>query len=735
MPFSQNYKRAVLRLPPREFTVDVLSPTKQGQPIFNSLLFQTNLCPTSGNNFSYGLLICPVIRSKRSSDSRSTSSSDSGYEIWRRWEDCLDFQETLEHEYSKMSRQKVKVLKRGAKKQSDDRDCPYNLHQAAASFDSLPEGPDPREVVIDVHELIPPLTRKGTLFRASRSTLKQRADEFSAMIRALFNSSEDAPVLLQELRNCSPVRDFFGFWRRDKELVKKSGKDVSRSLHPNHSMSSLSTSFSLSTTPSSPASSAFPRTPISPVSLRHSMFTQLPQRGTTECSQDMTTPGSHPPASAPPASRRFEPDSPDTSQFSVSSYRVSQAGTDLSPGSMLFTDELLLQDDPNPDAQSIVRRRPLTHVSAPRSAPPYGSQMHHQVPRPSNIDASYPASEEVLPRPQPRPRSNSNAAPEYRNARIFFSTPNSPAEFVEHLPSEQIGPSHLTHGHAVSSLTSNINKQMSNLLSPISSQSSSHSASISSRPSNMSMNRFSVTSSVSSYARAPSKCSSSGHNSQYSCDFESYPDLGFAPPHSPIVFCTSLSEVAEAPDSDLGHRPRDSISSLASCRTEVSADGVLPPHLRIETRAPLPVDGSMSKSRDDLMATCFDGELTDPPPIPRVTTMLLRQIMLTAQSNQWRPRTRNCLTLMATARSTRPVRPALQALSSPASSQPPRETRLRSKLCTANLSSYSVQSVAYRSRPSDSGCNAGLRCANPLHWTTLLSLHTCRRGRAPLRGR
>ncbi|KAF8577780.1 hypothetical protein K439DRAFT_1277059, partial [Ramaria rubella] len=247
----KNYKRAVVKPAPREFTVEPLEPTKQG------------------DHYSYGVRVCPIFRSKSSrssSDSRSTTSY-SEYEIWRRWEDCLAFQEILEREYGQMSRQKVKVLKRGVtekKKKDAQPNGPYNLGHAAASFDSLPEGPDPREVILDVHKLIPPLTCKGSLFRASRSTIQQRGDEFTGMIRALFNASEDAPVLLQELRNCTAVRDFFSVWRRDEDLQKKSGKGISRH-HSTLSMSSLMTSMTLSSAtsahPSSPTSSELPITP------------------------------------------------------------------------------------------------------------------------------------------------------------------------------------------------------------------------------------------------------------------------------------------------------------------------------------------------------------------------------------------------------------------------------------------------------------------------------------------
>ncbi|KAF8525929.1 hypothetical protein BU17DRAFT_27739, partial [Hysterangium stoloniferum] len=220
------YKRAILRSAPREFTVEVLGPTKHG------------------GSFSYGIKICPIVRSGNSSDSRSLSSrstsSHSEYEIWRRWEDCLDFQVTLEEEYAQLSRQKVKVLRRAAHgKKKGNHESVYSMPKLAASFDSLPEGPDPREIIRDVHDIVPSLTRKGTLFRASRATVDQRGKEWAALINGLFSADPDAPVLLQELRNTQPVRDFFGYWRRDKELAEKAGRDVNKFLHSNRSKTSL----------------------------------------------------------------------------------------------------------------------------------------------------------------------------------------------------------------------------------------------------------------------------------------------------------------------------------------------------------------------------------------------------------------------------------------------------------------------------------------------------------------
>ncbi|KAI0367988.1 hypothetical protein BV20DRAFT_969822 [Pilatotrama ljubarskyi] len=200
-PSGHNYKRAVYRPPPKEFTVEVLQPTK------------------FGSGYCYGMRITSL--QTEASDARSTKSvaSFSEYEIWRRWEDCLWFQEILEGEYALMARQKRARLQagKGVKKNGV-----YIHSDQAASFESLPPGPDANMIAKDIHAIIPRLTKKGTLFRASQATIEQRGREFEAMINGLFK--EDVPTLMRELRDSRVCRDFFGYWRRDLDHDRKRGK-------------------------------------------------------------------------------------------------------------------------------------------------------------------------------------------------------------------------------------------------------------------------------------------------------------------------------------------------------------------------------------------------------------------------------------------------------------------------------------------------------------------------------
>lgn len=164
----ESWKRAVYRSAPQYFCVGVLPPEKQG------------------GSYSYGLRICPIKDDNASISTRSTSSKGSHleYDIWRKWEDCLMFQDSLEAEYSLMAREKITRLAAG---KGVKRDGMYIQSDQAASFDSLPPGPDPQSVARDIHKFIPKLTKKGTLFRASQATVDQRFAEFSAMIHAFFS--------------------------------------------------------------------------------------------------------------------------------------------------------------------------------------------------------------------------------------------------------------------------------------------------------------------------------------------------------------------------------------------------------------------------------------------------------------------------------------------------------------------------------------------------------------------
>jgi hypothetical protein len=147
----------------------------------------------------------------------SSRRSLSKYDIWRSWEDCLSFQQTLEEEYGPAAREKKKRLAQG--KGVKGFDGLYKKDQAS-SFESLPSGPDPHSVALDIHEHLPTLTRKGTIFRASQVTIDRRQAELIAFIRALF--SDDMPALIKEIRDTSVVSDFFGFWRSDFDFAAES---------------------------------------------------------------------------------------------------------------------------------------------------------------------------------------------------------------------------------------------------------------------------------------------------------------------------------------------------------------------------------------------------------------------------------------------------------------------------------------------------------------------------------
>ncbi|KAG7089389.1 hypothetical protein E1B28_011078 [Marasmius oreades] len=198
-PFSpENYKRSVLRPPPAKFTLDMLSPAKQG------------------GYFVYGMRVNPVNRGDRSSTGSGDSRLMEPYEIWRKWEDCLFFQDGIEEEYGRLARMKRQRLQRGKGVKKNG----VYMQDAAASWDSLPPGPDPHSVAQDVHNIIPRLSHKGgSLFGNKHAILNLRVAELSAFMAALFK--DDVPTLLQEVRSDRLVTDFFGYWKRDEELSRK----------------------------------------------------------------------------------------------------------------------------------------------------------------------------------------------------------------------------------------------------------------------------------------------------------------------------------------------------------------------------------------------------------------------------------------------------------------------------------------------------------------------------------
>lgn len=252
-PIQHNYKRAVCRPAPSNFTVEVLPPTK------------------FGSGYCYGMHIYPILgkellddeSSKSSKSSKSGSSMHTDYEVWRRWEDCLWFQDLLESEYGLMARTKRQRLAAG---KGIKKNGVYIHSDQAASFESLPPGPEANSIAKDIHEIVPKLTKKGTIFRASQSTIDQRGREFKAMIDSLW--SDELPTLMKELRDTRAVRDFFGYWRRDVDHDKKlnphltsSGDDKRGSL-ADSTMSMYFSASNLSVQiPESPRHSAHPSAP------------------------------------------------------------------------------------------------------------------------------------------------------------------------------------------------------------------------------------------------------------------------------------------------------------------------------------------------------------------------------------------------------------------------------------------------------------------------------------------
>ena len=133
------------------------------------------------------------------------------------------FQDAFEQEYSRLAREKKQRLLRGKGVKKNG----LYLQDRAASFESLPPGPHPDSVAQDLHDHLPRLTKKGTLFRVSQALVSQRNAELRALVEALYQ--DDLPSLLREIRASHVVTDFFGYWRRDFDLYENARKRESSS--------------------------------------------------------------------------------------------------------------------------------------------------------------------------------------------------------------------------------------------------------------------------------------------------------------------------------------------------------------------------------------------------------------------------------------------------------------------------------------------------------------------------
>jgi hypothetical protein len=347
-------KRAIIKPAPTCFTVEVLAPTKQGKA------------------HSYGVRILPVnpqqfqaMRDDASSDSNSIQSIGREYEIWRRWDDCLDFQEKLENEYERMSREKKRVLLHG-KKGSGDSAGLYRNSNAAASFESLPEGPDPKGIKVDLHAYVPRLSRKSSFFSVSDATVQKRGDEFAAMIYGLFKM--DCPKLIEELRDSSTVRDFFAWWQRDQELLDKSMPQrptsaMSRTKPgpaPGRASYDLTSVFTAPPSPDSPGFSMLKR---------HEKEYVHAQRSPTESSASIHSPQT-------PSIR-----SPPTPSIITTSPRL--RGEKMLPSPPISPEQLVamspIQRSRSPMASRARGVSPHLQISRPMAHPQYGDHSFHML--------------------------------------------------------------------------------------------------------------------------------------------------------------------------------------------------------------------------------------------------------------------------------------------------------------------------------------------------------------------
>ncbi|KAH9928382.1 uncharacterized protein B0H18DRAFT_1084548 [Fomitopsis serialis] len=411
-PVQHNYKRAVCRAPPVLFDVDVLPPTK------------------FGSGYCYGMRIYPITTSVLPDDKSSRSSKSSGsmnteYDIWRRWEDCLWFQEIIESEYALMARQK---------------------RQRLAAARALPPGPEASSIAKHIHDVVPKLTKKGTFFKASQATIDQRGKEFRAMMEALWGP--DVPTLIKELRETRLVRDFFGYWRRDKDHDRKiaaqrpassDGVKPKVSLYSRSSLapSTLSMYFSpssvdLSQMPPSPsaathATAQSPRAPSKNAKPRHA-----PYDSTASSTQSPVTPTptamqfsiSHRGSLTPQPYASFSDDETSTGRRSISSVRFKRSQSQSRHESKMGLDEMpiVFLPDGQPAEAATTGQAHERHTAL--QALPEDQELVAGMGGLSTNGASSP------PRAVPIRRARNNSCPDRtnRNCVVFSPTPEEGAD-------------------------------------------------------------------------------------------------------------------------------------------------------------------------------------------------------------------------------------------------------------------------------------------------------------------
>ncbi|PPQ98752.1 hypothetical protein CVT24_003449 [Panaeolus cyanescens] len=396
---GENFKRAVIRPPPSRFTVDFLPSNYSG-------------------NHNYGMRISPISYGENSSI--TSRSRNVEYDIWRKWEDCLWFQDTLEKEYYNAAKEKKIRLKQGKGVKGFN-----GLYKAdmASSWESLPPGPDPQSVLQDVHKYLPKLSKRGTVFRPSRSFVDERQKEFQNLVEALF--SEDVPALIKEIRASTHVTDFFALWRRDQDAMEKSKKSNRKST----SSSVFSSYFSGSTQSlgsfldddtSTIQSKSLPSSPASKTSSRRSRTSSNDVSGSsTRSSSVESTSYSH------SSKRRSTGSDETTSAPRMRRRAISNAST---------SDSSSIHSEGSSDSSSTASTNPTIMDESPLAFG-HNPQTHQASDRPASILEVLPEELEMLSKtpenyalPAPRPRPRISSIERRANRAYSIVQPTSPRD-------------------------------------------------------------------------------------------------------------------------------------------------------------------------------------------------------------------------------------------------------------------------------------------------------------------
>ncbi|KAF8206245.1 hypothetical protein K438DRAFT_1756334 [Mycena galopus ATCC 62051] len=169
-----NWKRAVYRMPPSRFTVEMLPPVKLG------------------GNYNFQMRICPIARADRSSVSSRGSNTE--YEILRRWEDCSSSKTLSNEKYprSYSPPDEEGHMFRASQAMTDQRQAELTAFIAALWMDDVPTLLEDFRKDRMVTDFFGFWRRDQDIQKTSNAAGKSRSSVSSSVFSTYFSSGSDS---------------------------------------------------------------------------------------------------------------------------------------------------------------------------------------------------------------------------------------------------------------------------------------------------------------------------------------------------------------------------------------------------------------------------------------------------------------------------------------------------------------------------------------------------------------